>query len=83
MCQFLLQSASAFAVLQSASACITKCVSFLYYKVRRFLLQSALGHLLQSASIFITKCVRYYKVRQGVLQSASGITKCGVYYKVS
>ena len=31
---FLLQSASAFVVLQSASACITKCVSFLYYKVR-------------------------------------------------
>ena len=33
--------------------CITKCVSFLYYKVRQ---------VLQSVSKCITKCGRYYKV---------------------
>ena len=77
VCQFLLPSAWAFVVLQSASAWITKCVNFLYYKVRWFLLHSVLGHLLQSVSIFITRCVRYCKVCQGVLQSALGITKCG------
>ena len=31
---------------------------------------------LQSMSMWITKCVRDYKVCQGGLQSASGITKC-------
>ena len=42
-----------------------------YYKVRQlFLLQSAIdGLLLQSSTAF------YYKVRQALLQSATGITK--------
>ena len=31
----------------------------------------------------ITKCVRYYKAWQTLLQSASGITKCDSYYKVT
>ena len=43
-----------------------------------------LGVGLQSVAKWITKCVRFYKVWQGGLQSASGITKCGrVNYKVS
>ena len=57
-------------LLQSVSDGITKCVSFF---------------VLQNASGVITKCVSflYYKVRQFLLQSASGITKCvKVYYKV-
>ena len=32
--------------------------------------------------VVITKCVRYYKVWQTLLQSASGIIKCDSYYKV-
>ena len=36
-----------------------------------------LGVGLQSVAKWITKCVRDYKVWQGGLQSASGITKCG------
>ena len=39
-------------------------------------LQSVLDVGLQSAAKWITKCVRDYKVWQGGLQSASGITKC-------
>ena len=40
-------------------------------------LQSVLGVGLQSVAKWITKCVWDYKVWQGGLQSASGITKCG------
>ena len=40
-------------------------------------LQSVLGVGLQSVAKWIAKCVRDYKVWQGRLQSASGITKCG------
>ena len=54
---------------------ITKCDSFLitkydkcYYKVR--LVLQSVTILLQSATAF------YYKVRQVLLQSATGITKC-------
>ena len=41
-------------------------------------------NLLQSATSVITKCDSffYYKVRQVLLQSATGITKCDDYYKV-
>ena len=40
-------------------------------------LQSVLGFGLQSAAKWIIRCVRDYKVWQGGLQNASGITKCG------
>ena len=40
-------------------------------------LQSVLGVELQSMAKWITKCVRDYKVWQGRVQNASGITKCG------
>ena len=40
-------------------------------------LQNVLGVGLQSVAKWITKCVRDYKVWQGGLQSASGITKYG------
>ena len=40
-------------------------------------LQIVLGIGLQSVEKWITKCVRGYKVWQGGLESASGITKCG------
>ena len=36
-----------------------------------------LGVGLQSVAKWNTKCVRDYKVWQGELQRASGITKCG------
>ena len=46
-------------------------------------LQSVLGVGLQSVAGWITKCVRDYKVWQGGLQNALGITKCDkVDYKV-
>ena len=73
---FLLQSASAFSILESAST--------VYYKVcQLFVLQGVLIFITKCVRLFITKCVDfYYKVRQ-VLQSASKcITKCGRYYKV-
>ena len=61
---------------------ITKCDSFFYYKVRWSVITKC-------DSFFITKCDKcYYKVRQILqsvtilLQSATGITKCGDYYKV-
>ena len=48
---------------------ITKCDSFIYYKVRQLVITKC-------DSYFITKCDKcYYKVRQ-VLQSAMIITKC-------
>ena len=80
----LLQSATA-SLLQSARSVITKCDRHykgwqFYYKVRQ---------VLQSATIITkcdSRCVRpsiskcdslfYYKVRQLLLQSAIGITKC-------
>ena len=40
-------------------------------------LQSVLGIGLKNVTKWITKCVRVYKVWQGGLQSASGITKGG------
>ena len=40
-------------------------------------LQSVLGVGLQTVANCFTECVRDYKVWQGGLQSASGITKCG------
>ena len=40
-------------------------------------LQIVLGIGLQSEEKWITKCARGYKVWQGGLESASGITKCG------
>ena len=40
-------------------------------------LQGVLGVGLQSVAKCITKCVRDFKVWQGGLQSALGITKCG------
>ena len=40
-------------------------------------LQSVLGVGLQSVAKWITKCVGNYKVWQGRLQSAPGITKSG------
>ena len=40
-------------------------------------LQSVLGVGLRSVAKWIGKCVKDYKVWQGGLQSASGITKCG------
>ena len=61
---------------------ITKCDSFIYYKVRQLVITKC-------DSYFITKCDKcYYKVRQVLqsvtvlLQSATGITKCDDYYKV-
>ena len=61
-------------VLQSVTALfITKC--------DKVVLQSATAILLQSATSVITKCDRYYKVRQVLLQSATGITKCDVITK--
>ena len=42
------------------------------------LLQIATGTLLQIATNFITNCDRYYKLRQPLLQIATGITNCGV-----
>ena len=61
---------------------ITKCDSFVYYKVRWSVIT-------KGDSFFITKCDKcYYKVRQVLqsvtilLQSATGITKCDDYYKV-
>ena len=47
---------------------ITKCDSFIYYKVWQVLLQSATG--ITKCDSFITKCDRYYKVRW-LLQSAT------------
>ena len=44
-------------------------------------LQSVLGVGLQIVAKWITKSVSDYKVWQGRLQSASGITKCGVIAK--
>ena len=40
-------------------------------------LESVLGVGLQSVAKWVTNCIRNYKVWQGELQSASGITKCG------
>ena len=40
-------------------------------------LQSVLGFGLQSVAKWIIRCVRDYKVWQGGLQNASGITRCG------
>ena len=55
---------------------ITKCDKC-YYKVRQlFLLQSAMVCYYKVRQLF------YYKVRQVLLQSATGITKCDDYYKV-
>ena len=61
---------------------ITKCDSFIYYKVRQLVITKC-------DSYFITKCDKcYYKVRQVLqsvtvlLQSATDITKCDDYYKV-
>ena len=61
---------------------ITKCDSFIYYKVRQLVITKC-------DSYFITKCDKcYYKMRQVsqsvtvLLQSATGITKCDDYYKV-
>ena len=56
---------------------ITKCVRLVDYKVWHSGLQIVLGIGLQSEEKWITKCVRGYKVWQGRLESASGITKCG------
>ena len=47
-------------------------------------LQSVLDIELKSVAKWIAKCVRDYKVWQGVLQSASGTTKCdGIIKRVS
>lgn len=67
-----------------------------HYNVRQELLQSATAFFLQSTTYVITKCGRYYKVRQlfikklrqfyykvwEVLENATGIIKCYVYFKV-
>ena len=42
------------------------------------LLQFATGTLLQIATSFIANCDRYYKLRQPLLQIATGITNCDV-----
>ena len=76
MWQTLLESASGivkcdrlYYKLLQALQLVTDC----YYKVRQ---------VVQSVTDFIRKCVRYCKVWQTLLQSASGITKCDNYYKV-
>ena len=54
---------------------IRVCTTIIYYKVRQ-------GGITKYDSYFITKCdQRYYKVRQVLLQSATGITKCDVITK--
>ena len=48
-----------------------------YYKLRQLsLLQSAMDRYYKLRQLF------YYKVRQGLLQIATGITKCDDYYKL-
>ena len=48
-----------------------------YYKLRQLsLLQSAMDCYYKMRQLF------YYKVRQGLLQIATGITKCDDYYKL-
>ena len=74
-------------LLQSAMVCYYKVRQLFYYKVRLTL--QSVTILLQSATIITkcdSRCVRpsiskcdslfYYKVRQLLLQSAIGITKC-------
>ena len=48
-----------------------------YYKLRQLsLLQSAMDSYYKLRQLF------YYKVRHGLLQTATGITKCDDYYKL-
>ena len=54
--------------LQNATDIITKCDSYFVTKCDRSLLQNAQGFLLQSATVLI--------------QNATVITKCDVYYKM-
>ena len=55
-------------LLQNATDIITKCDSYFITKCDRSLLQNASGFLLQNATI--------------LLQNATVITKCDVYYKL-
>ena len=55
-------------LLKNATYIITKCESYFITKCDRNLLQNALGFLLQNATV--------------LLQSATVITKCNVYYKL-
>ena len=75
-------------LLQIATA-ITKCDGFItncesYYKVRWIYYKLRQLSLLQSAMdcYYKLRHLFYYKVRHGLLQIATAITKCDDYYKL-
>lgn len=67
---------------------ITKCYKSIFNKKAIFITKCHETNLLQSVTKIYykvqqkvnTKCVSYYKVRQNLLLSASGITKCDKLY---
>ena len=68
-------------LLQNATDIMTKCDSWFIAKCDRRLLQNASGFLLQNATVYY-KMWQLLQIATILLENATLITKCDVYYKL-